>query len=365
MSKTEVWYLIGTLAVGGTERTLVDLVNNLNRTRFEPTVWTITEPGPLASELSDVPVRSLGATGKHDARAPVRFFRALRSERPDVLQSFLFFDNTLARLASLFAQDVTVVTGVREVPDDPSLVRSAVRRVTLPLSDRVVSNSAAGATFVIERGADERDVSVVRNGRDLSVYESATASEDVRAGIGVPEDAPLVGTVGRLVERKGHHDLLDAWPTVLDHHPDAHLVIVGDGPEREALERHIRRISSKNTVHLTGTRDDVPELLDAFDVFAFPSHYEGLPGALLEAMAAGLPIVTTPVDGNAELVHDGRSGRHVPVRDPNALAEELIDLLSNPDDAEALRTRAKQRANANFSLDTMVSEFEALYDALD
>lgn len=366
MSKTEVWYLIGTLAVGGTERTLVDLANGVDRTRFDPTVWTIADPGPLASDLdADVPVRSLGATGKHDVRAPLQFVRALRAERPDVLQSFLFFDNTLARLASVFAPDVTVVTGVREVPENPDPVRSTVRRVTRPLSDRIVSNSAAGARFVTERGADDRKVHIVRNGRDLDAYASAAASENLRPQLGIPADAPLVGTVGRLVERKGHHDLLKAWPTVLEAHPDAHLVVVGDGPERDALRRHARELSCEGSVHLPGTRDDVPELLDAFDLFAFPSHYEGLPGALLEAMAAGLPIVTTPVDGNAELVRDGESGRHVPVRDPEALAGAIRDLLSNSEDAEKLGEQARRRANAEFDLDAMVSQFEALYGDLD
>ncbi|WP_276279666.1 glycosyltransferase [Halorussus caseinilyticus] len=365
MSETEVWYLIGTLAVGGTERTLVDLVNGLDRSRFDPTVWTIADPGPLASDLDDdVTLRSLDATGKHDVRAPVRFVRALRSERPDVLQSFLFFDNMLARLAGAFAPGVTVVTGVREVPENPRPLRSAVRRLTLALSDRIVSNSAAGARFVTDRGASDGDVDVIRNGRDLSVYGSATASEDLRAELGVPADAPLVGTVGRLVERKGHHDLLDAWPTVRESHPDAHLVVVGDGPERDALERRARRLACEESVHLPGTRDDVPELLDAFDLFAFPSHYEGLPGALLEAMAAGLPIVTTPVDGNAELVLDGRSGRHVPVRSPEALAGEIADLLSNPEDAAELGAGARRRAESEFALDAMVSQFEDLYDDL-
>jgi glycosyltransferase involved in cell wall biosynthesis len=355
-----IWYLIGDLAVGGAERTLVDLISDLDREQFTPTIWTITETIPLAEELpGDVPIHSLGAKSKGDVRAPLKFIHDLRQQKPDIVQSFLFFDNTLARVAGLFVPETTVISGVRAVPESMALHRDIIDRLTLQLSDRIVSNSEAGKEWVIERGAYAEQVHVVHNGRDVSAY-NVELPDGYRQSLDIPE-GPIVGTVGRLIKRKGHHDLLAAWPDVIKHHPNAQLVLAGDGPQQDELAEQIRRLDVKESVHLLGRRDDVPELLALFDVFAFPSYYEGLPGALLEAMCAELPIVTTPVDGCSELVHDGEHGLHVPVADSEALSKEVNRLLANEKLAMKLATSAKSRAECEFSLDAMVNKFESLY----
>jgi glycosyltransferase involved in cell wall biosynthesis len=171
----------------------------------------------------------------------------------------------------------------------------------------------------------------------------------------------VVGTVGRLVERKGHHDLLDAWPDVLAAHPNAELVLVGDGPERDALETHATRLGVTDSIHLLGRRDDVPELLALFDSFVFPSHYEGLPGALLEAMCSGLPIVTTPVDGCSELISHGEHGVHVPPHDAVALGRAVIELLHNPELPQRYGMKARQKAEDQFTVESMVEQTQQLY----
>lgn len=359
--RTRIWYLIGTLAVGGAERSLVDLVNNLDRDRFEPVIYTIADKGPLADKVrSDVPIRSLAAANKVDPRVPLRLARALRREQPAVLQSFLYFDNVLARLIGSFAPETSVITGVRAVPDDRATHRDAVDRLTMPLSDYIVSNSEAGREWVIGQGASPDRVRVVRNGRELDAYD-VPEPPGLRSTLGIG-DGPVVGTVGRLLERKGHHDLLTAWPRVLERHPDAALVLVGDGPEREALEQRAEELGITDSVHLLGTREDVPELLALFDCFAFPSHFEGLPGALLEAMAAGLPIVTTPVDGCSELVHDGEHGVHVPPYAPEQLGAAIAELLEDGERAAAQGTAAQARAHESFGVDAMVEGFERVYE---
>jgi len=357
----EIWYLIGKLSIGGAERTLVDLANSLGN-RFDATIWTIADPGPLASEVDkSVGVRALNADGKHDVAAVARFIRTLRREQPDLLQSFLFFDNTVACLAGAVCSETNVIAGVREVPNTISAFRRVTERLTFPLADHVVSNSAAGRNYMVGRGIDPDDVSVVNNGRDLRAYGDASIDPAKRENLGLPSDAPVVGTVGRLMERKGHHELVECWPSVRDAHPDAVLVLVGDGPEREALARHAKRNGVRESVRLLGTRDDVPELLDAMDVFAFPSHYEGLPGALLEAMAAELPIVATPVDGNTELLREDVDGIFVPPKRPDELGDAIRTLLEDQATATELAANASERAHREFTLDAMVSDFEDLY----
>jgi glycosyltransferase involved in cell wall biosynthesis len=374
-----LWFLITALSVGGAERTLVDLANSLDRDRYDVTVWTMFDRNPLAADLDPaIPVRSLGSPGHTRSERgdfvekpglldyvgiPLRFFRAVRRERPDVIQSFLFNDNTLARLAGLLSPSTTVVTGVRGMQHIESAVVRTVDRLTIPLSDRIVSNSAAGAAHVRRRGARADRIAVVHNGRDLWAYADADPAP-LRETFAIPTDAPLVGTVGRLVERKGGYDLLAAWPTVREALPSAHLVLVGDGVERASLEARADELGVAGSVHFAGTRDDVPAVLAAVDCFVFPSHYEGLPGALLEAMAAGCPIVATDIEGNDELVTDGRTGLLVPVEDPAGLAAGLTRLLTDETLANRLGEAAQSTAFERFSLDAMVGNFERFYETL-
>ncbi|GAB7020489.1 glycosyltransferase [Halostagnicola bangensis] len=360
--KTEIWYLIGNLTQGGAEKTLVDLANSLPRTDYEVTVWTIQDRGPLRSELEEhVTYRSIGAENKTDIVAILYFLQSVRRERPPILQSFLFFDNTLARLAGALSPETIVITGVRAVPDQRPLFRSLIDRATLPLSDHIVSNSIAGAEWIVENGANPNSVSVIYNGRNIERYSSAEAPSELSDKLAI-DKGPVIGTVGRLIERKGHYDLLEAWPTVLENYPNATLLLVGDGPEREALQKFATALGCASSVRFLGMRDDVPELLALLDIFVFPSHFEGLPGALLEAMAAGLPIVCTPVDGNSELIVDGESGLFVTVKSPDQISGRLIALLEDIDKREQLAEGAQKRAETNFTLQSMASEFSQLYE---
>lgn len=378
--RVDLWLFVTALSVGGAEKTLVDLANDLDRERYDVTVWTIFEQNPLADRLDDhVTLRTLGVEGVTSAdhafavegaadpldyaRAPVRFVRAARRDRPDVIQSFLPSDNILARAAGVACPDTVVITGVRLVPTGEDDIRQAIDNWSSRFADHVVSNSAAGARFVRDYGVPEERVSVIHNGRDLSRFER-DAPEGLRDGLGLPADAPVVGTVGRLIDRKGHDELLDAWVTVRDEVPDAHLLVVGDGPRRAALEARASDRGVADCVHFTGLRDDVPDLLAAMDAFAFPSHYEGLPGALLEAMAAGLPCVATPVDGNSELLTAYETGLFVGVDEPDELAWALVRVLQNDAFATDLGDAAAARARHTFSLDRMTTTFESLYERL-
>jgi len=378
--RIRLWLFVTALSVGGAERTLVDLANGLDHERYDVTVWTIFEENPLAGRLDDaVDLRTLGVRGRTSAdhgfaveaaenpmdyvRAPLRFLRAVRRERPDVLQSFLTYDNLIARIARLVARETIVVTGVRLVPTGEHDLAQRLDTLTTPLADHVISNSHAGARFARRHRTPADRVSVVQNGRDLSRFRGE-APPALRAELGLPEDAPVVGTVGRLIDRKGHDELLGAWPTVLESVPEAHLLLVGDGPRRRHLEERTERLGIADSVHFAGIREDVPELLATMDCFAFPSHYEGLPGALLEAMAAGLPCVATPVDGNAELLEAYESGLFVDVGDEQALARGITLVLERPEFAAALGANARERATEHFSLETMVDGFDAVYERL-
>jgi glycosyltransferase involved in cell wall biosynthesis len=376
--KVTLWYFIGALAVGGAERTLVDLVNNVDRDRYDVTVWTMFDDNLLAPDVDPaVPIRTLGMKNARESdtfvggatnpldyvRVPLRFVRAVRRERPDVVQSFLFLDNTVARLAGLVSPETVVVTGARGLQNRTNPVVKAVDRLLIPLSDYIVSNSTSGAETYVARGADPDRVDVVHNGRNLDAFVDAEPAP-LREEFGVPAGAPLVGMVSRLVPKKGQVDLVDAWPRVRASHPDAHLVLVGDGAEREALAARAASLGVADSVHFAGNRDDVPQVLAALDVFVFTSYSEGLSGALLEAMAAGKPIVATGIVENRELVTDGETATLVPTQAPDAVARAVVDLLDDPTRAAALGRAAQRDAVDRFSLERMVGNFEAFYESV-
>jgi glycosyltransferase involved in cell wall biosynthesis len=171
--------------------------------------------------------------------------------------------------------------------------------------------------------------------------------------------ARIVGNVARLSEQKGHRDLIAAAPHVLERHPDVGFMVVGDGELRAELEELAKPLGDR--FQFLGARDDVPGLLPSFNVFAFPSRFEGLCLAVIEAQAAGVPVVATPVGGIRETVIDGETGWLVPPRDPDALAERISWVLDNPSEASRVAVEARRRVLERFSVERMVAETLALY----
>src|SRR5207237_3211119 len=148
-----------------------------------------------------------------------------------------------------------------------------------------------------------------------------------RKELGLDRATPLVGVIGRLEAQKGHVYLLDAWPSVLAEFPDARLLLVGEGSLRGALERHARDLGIASSVLFAGFRSDVPRVLDALDVLALPSLYEGMPLTAIEASAMAKPVMATAVDGTPEVIREGRTGRLVTPREPAALYRALRAVL--------------------------------------
>ncbi len=184
-----------------------------------------------------------------------------------------------------------------------------------------------------------------------------------RKALGLPENGPLIGSVGRLDPVKGHGTLVRAFARVLGQHPDAHLVLAGEGECRPACEALARELGAGERVRFLGWRDDVKELLGAMDLFVLPSLNEGMGRAVVEAMAAGLAVVATRVGGVPQVVAEGVTGVLVPPEDPASLAEAIGRLLSRPGERQAMGQAGRQRAPA-FSAERMCEELDALYRRL-
>jgi glycosyltransferase involved in cell wall biosynthesis len=236
-----------------------------------------------------------------------------------------------------------------------------LNRFTHPLADRVTCVSQQVADFVArEVGIPSEETVVIPNGVDLHRFDRLPAKQEVRRTLGLPNDELLVGTVTRLNPVKRLDVLLRAVAAL----EGVHTVIVGDGPERRQLEAMADQLGLADRVHLVGHQQDVRPWLAALGVFVLSSDWEGMSNALLEAMAAGLPIVATAVGGVPEVVVDDATGLLVPPGDPNALAEAITRLLRDPDLRRTMGQAGRARVVQHFSIDETVRLTEELYTTL-
>ncbi|MEM7533263.1 MAG: glycosyltransferase family 4 protein [Chloroflexota bacterium] len=236
---------------------------------------------------------------------------------------------------------------------------------TLTVTDKLIVVTPKDIADGLQDGiGTEDDYVLIRSGIELERFGHPQVSPpEMRQLLGIPQDAPVVGSVTRLSPQKGPLDFVQMAARIAQTHPDTHFVMVGDGPLRGDVEALIAQHGLTAQFHLTGLRRDVPELLATFDIFVLTSLWEGLPRVLPQAMATGLPIVATAIDGNAEAVEDGVNGFLVPPENPTALSQSVCQLL----DDDALAQRMGQAGLARveeFGAQRMVDQVSALYRAL-
>jgi glycosyltransferase involved in cell wall biosynthesis len=230
---------------------------------------------------------------------------------------------------------------------------------------RLVTVSEANKRFLTEQvGIPSKRIEVIPNGVPVDVSAPAATLSALRDSLNIEPHHKVVGAVGSLYPIKGHRYLIDAMPAVLSRFPQTVCVIVGQGGLREELEALASRLGIAQHLRLLGHREDVHDLLSICDMFVLPSLSEGMPLALLEAMAAGLPAVATRVGGVTEVVDDGKTGLLVPAEDSGALAASIVNLLDNPLLAKELGEAARHVAASRFSLAGMVRAYEGIYSEL-
>jgi len=366
-SRIRLTLLIPTLDRSGAEKQLVQLAIGLSPEEFDVDVLALTRGGPLAEPLQDhgVPIHVLGKRRKVDHGALRRLKRRLRNSVPDILHTWLFAANAYGRLACRVVPDTRVVVSERCVDAWKRPWQLWLDRRLIKRTDQLLTNSQSVAGFYRELGIPSGLIEVIPNG---IAVETPTAPGDpraeVRAELELPENARLVTCIGRLAPQKRVTDLV--WAIELLHQldPRAWLVCVGDGPERNRVEHFARETGCWDRVRFTGHRDDTGRLWAASDVAWLASDFEGQSNSVMEAMAAGLPVVASDIPANAELVLDGQTGHLVPVGDSAAFAKQTAALLADRDRAQQLGTAGRQRMQDSFGLETMIDAHARLYRSL-
>lgn len=357
-------FCITDLDVGGAERALVNLVTRLDRGRWEPSVICLAGPGALVEPLEQagIPVICLGARRAWNLAVLPRLTRELRRIRPALLQTSLYHANIAGRIAARRAGVPRVVSGIR-VAERRSRFRLWADRLTDGLVDRHVCVSRAVAEFSTTHGGlPAEKVTVIPNAVDAD--RLARAEPVDLSQLGIPAESRILLFVGRLDRQKAPLCLLEAAELLVPDHDELHVLVVGDGPLKERLRRWVGQRGLQERIHLAGRRSDVPALMKAADCLVLPSRWEGMPNVVLEAMAVGLPVVATAVDGVAELVRDGETGLLVRPGSPSELARAVERVLAGSRAAPPLAANAQHVVKKEFTWKRVVSAYEAVYREL-
>lgn len=304
-----------------------------------------------------------------DVIALVRLTRLLRRERFDVVHTHSSKAGIVGRIAARFAGTPVVIHTVHGWAFNPGQPRHVFAMYVW--LERVCARWCRDIVVVAEADRDEglqlgigraAQYRLIRSGIEVEAYRDvAITRAEARARLGVPDHAFVVGSVGRLSPQKAPLDLLAAFEVLARARPEAHLAMVGDGPLRGEVEARVAAAGLEGRVHLPGLRRDVPELLRAFDVFALASHWEGLPRVFPQAMAAGLPIVATRVDGAPDAILPGETGFLVDVGDTGAFGARLVELAADPARARAMGEAGRERVDV-FSARAMVEALAERYE---
>ncbi len=374
-------YLITRLIVGGAQETVMLLAEMFDRQGYHVEVVSGPQTGPEGSLIEEFHRRGIRLTilpelvrevdPAKDVKAFWKLQRFIKAGGYDIVHTNSSKAGILGRWAARMA-GVPVIVHTVHGWGHHEYQRRLIRRAFIWL-ERACARFTQRLIVVSPRNLDKgctdrigrpEQYLTIRSGIALEEFLHPRAERaEMRAQLNIPRHAPVIGTVTRLSAQKAPTDFVAAALAVAQREPEAHFVMVGDGPLRHEVESMIAAGGAPQRFHLTGLRRDVAELLTTFDVFVLSSLWEGLPRVLPQAMAAGLPIIATAVDGNAEVVQEGENGILVPPGDRDALAAAMLQLLTDREAAARLGRQGRSRVH-EFSAEKMVQDHHQLYQEL-
>jgi starch synthase (maltosyl-transferring) len=360
-------HLITELDRGGAQTALYRLLAHSDRQRYAPHVLCLYNGDKVVAQQIrqlGIPVTDLGMTAQWRLDAFWRLYRILRQERPSILHTWMFHANIPGRILAKLTGVPAIISSERTMGQEGRF-RRWLNRLTGNLPDNIICVSQQVAAFAAnEIGLPRARLTVIRNGIDITQFDNLPDQPTARAEFGLPIQAKIMAAIGRPRPVKGFDDLLTAFAQIAAAYPDLYLVFVGDGLDKRPLQTAAQQLPCANRVIFLGDQQEIPRLLPAFDLLALPSLWEGLPNVVLEAMAAGLPVVATAVGGTPELISHNETGLLVPPQNPAALAGAIRQLLDHPEQAAQMGRNGRQCAATQFTIEGMVERTETLYEKI-
>lgn len=353
------------LPVGGVERQLSAVLRNYDRQKIMPFVCSLSDRGEIGLEIQamGIEVICLNNLGHRFSIALVSdLIRIMKGKKIDVVRTHQYHANLYGRIAALLCGIPCIIPSIHNVyTRDRKIHRRILNNLLGRFSDAVIAVSEAVKDEVAAYDYIPGDrLRVIYNGVEEARF-SGNEGSAIRTEFNLPENAVIVGNVGRLTLQKGQQYLIEAVASIKNDFPELRLLIVGDGPDRTALLCLAREKGVEERVIFTGSRHDVPNLLAAMDIFVFPSLWEGLPNALVEAMAAGKAIIATDIRPNREVLGSEEAGLFVTEKDSNSLASGISALIRNKPLARQLGSAAQARAFSRFTTTGTVHAYTTLF----
>jgi glycosyltransferase involved in cell wall biosynthesis len=380
----KVLYIIGSLEVGGAEQHITQVAVYLKELGFKPEFFILKPGGELSTRLmnADIPIHypsypaGFFVLGRNNSKAN-SLLRALfqiwgmmkimRSNNYDCVHFFLPAAYILGGIASLLSFRGPKVMSRRSLNDYQKNhpISLMVEKFLHPKMNKICANSLAISRQLLEEGVSEKKISLIYNGIDLSLFDRKIDGYDARKNLGIEQNSFVIIVVANLIPYKGHQDLLEALNLIKNSLPSSWVCIFAgrdDGIGAD-LKKIAKKFNISSHIKLLGSRKDIPQLLLASDVSILSSHQEGFSNAILEAMAAGLPVIATDVGGNSEAVLYDKSGILVPAKNPEKLASAIISLL-DPIKRTEYGLQGKKRVSNLFSMSKIVESYVSLYKDL-
>ena len=365
-----ILYIIPTLDRSGAEKQLTLLATGLPRDQFEIQVVTLTRNGPYLENLNaaGIEVHCLQKHWKLDPFICWRLKRHIWAFQPDIVHSWMFTANFYTRL----------VVSPRITPSRPQVVvsercvdlwkgadRRWIDQKLISRTDRLLANSEAVANYYREQGYLDEKIRIIRNGIELpAITVSPAEHADFLNELDYPEETKLVCYVGRLAKQKRVQDIVWAFQMLRQLYQPCGLLIVGEGPERYRLEELARHFGCDHLIRFLGHHADPSHYLHHADCFWLTSEYEGMSNSLMEAMAAGKPVIASNIPANAELVEDGITGYLAPLGDSPAFAQFTRELFQQPELATKMGEAGLEKMKSGFIISSMIDQHVKLYEEL-
>ena len=364
---TRLAYVINNLTVGGAEKLLLSTVKKLSKEKYDITVCSMLHGKALLKdfEKSGVKVVCLNMHNKRDIRGFFKLYHFFKSNKIDIVHTHLLEADLLGRFAAILA-NVPVIISTDHRVDDWRMNSKRLKTKIRFILNRIACNHSKGIIAVADNIKNHLiknekinpvKIYVIKNG--IEIQECNGSSIRKKKG-----DTIVLGNIGRLSKEKGHEYLLKAFKQAKTKCSNIKLLVAGDGPLRLSLEKFAHDLDISADVTFLGVLDDIPAFLNKIDIFVLSSLQEGLPIALLEAMAAEKPIIATTVGGIPEVVENGLDGILVDAANVHELKHAIISVIQNEDKRGEMGQNAQKKVEEYFDLDNTVDELESLYDNL-
>lgn len=360
-----VMQVIPTSGPGGAETVVSSLCTALSRLGIGVVAVSSGDQPYLFDKLESLGVDTVRLSPGNGRPLVREIIGTYRRFRPDIVQSHMFDASVPAALAGIICRVPVVVTAHSTVYELDTWKRRAINPILGRLASGLVAVSNAVAEAFVAAGVPHRKVTRIYNGVDVTRF-NGPRDNGLRQELGIGDGGPVVGMIANIRPAKDHALLIRSTSQVVRRIPGMHLVLAGDaGPADIAgLERLAATFGVADRVHILGLRDDVPAILRSLDLFALASKIEGLPVSIIEAMAAGRPVVASEVGGVRELVEDGTTGFLVPPGNEEAMSDAIIRLLSDKEKLACFGRSAQRRAIDLFSVEAMATAYQSLYREL-